>query len=329
MKKATKHKKKIWKQRILLGCILLIGAGVLLVGAVYLWPLRDAKLQKVEKEHLTYEESIQRVKLLNQTEASRGVTQNCQSRLLTHGAKTAKSVVMYHGVSGCSYQFSDLAQYFYERGYNVYVPTAPQHGTVDNKAYSAVTSEQLVDFANQSANITSGLGKNVGAIGLSGGGMLATWTTQYHTNMQHLVVLSPFFEPSRQQAAAYKIKPFLLLYGKHILPDSFSVNEDGGLGLSFYALTQFVTIGKNLPEPAARTDLKSVGLVMAEDDDQINQTLAHEIIGGIATSNNLALRSYDIPADWKIGHVIVGPENTDIEPYRKELYQRYFDMYNN
>lgn len=316
-----------WKKRILitLGCVL--GSLVLVVAAIYLWPLRDPSLQSAETKSLSFEAAKQNTASLQQKESAAGVTPECQSRLLVHEQKTEKSVIMYHGVGGCSLQFSDLAQYFYDRGYNVYAPTAPQHGTSNDTAYSKVTSKQLVDFANQSANIGSAIGKSTGVIGMSGGGMLASWTSQYHANMKHLLVLSPFFEPSRQQAAAYKIKPFILFYGKHILPDAYSVSEDGGRGLSYYALTQFVMLGKNLPQPAVKTDLQSVGIVMAEDDELINQPLAKQVIGNIAQANNLDLSSYNIPASWSIGHVTVGPENDSINPYRDELYQKYFDMY--
>lgn len=319
--------KSNWKKGILitLGCVL--AAIALVIATIYLWPLRDSSLQSTTSENLSFEAAKQKFTSLQQKESVAGVKPECQSRLLVHKQKTEKSVVMYHGVGGCSYQFSDLAQYFYDRGYNVYTPTAPQHGTNDDTAYSKVTSKQLVDFANQSANIGKAIGNSTGVIGMSGGGMLASWTSQYHTNIKHLLVLSPFFEPSRKQAAAYKIKPFILFYGKHILPDAYSVSEDGGQGLSYYALTQFVMLGKNLPQPAVKTDLRSAGIVMAEDDELINQPLGRQVIGNIARANNINLSSYNIPASWGIGHVTVGPENDSINPYRDELYERYYNMY--
>lgn len=327
MKKQKNTEKPNWKKIILISFGVLTGLILIIIIAIYCWPLRDSALQEATSESLSYSQALNKVDSLKKDETNRGVTSKCQSRLLVHEQKTAKSIVMFHGVSACSYQFSDLAQFFYERGYNVYVPTAPEHGTSDEKAYSKVSSKQLVDFANQSANITSALGSETGVIGLSGGGMLATWTAQYHENMERLLVLSPFFEPSRQQAAAYKIKPFLLFYGKHIIPDTFSENDDGSTGLSYYALTQFAIVGKNLPNPPARTGIKSIGLVLAEDDVDINQPLARKTIKQIADANNLKLNSYDIPDAWDIAHVTVGPENEKIDPYRAELYQRYFDMY--
>lgn len=326
--KNKKISKKInWKKRILITLSCALGFVGLVIATIYLWPLRDSTLQSTVKESLTFEVAKQKVASINQTESTSGIKPECQSRLLVHEQRTEKSVVMYHGVGGCSLQFSDLAQYFYDRGYNVFAPTAPQHGTNNDTAYSKVTSKELVDFANQSSNIGTAIGNDTGVVGMSGGGMLASWTSQYHTNMRHLLVLSPFFEPSQQQAAAYKIKPFILFYGKHILPDAYSVSEDGGRGLSYYALTQFVMLGKNLPQPAVKTDLQSAAIIMAEDDELINQPLARQVIGGIAKANNLNLSSYNIPAAWGIGHVTVGPENDSINPHRDELYQKYLDMY--
>lgn len=326
-KSIKKHQNKSWLIYILIGFVSLVAVVLLALLVVYTWPLRNSALQQANVQSLSFEQATKKVETIQANELKQGIKPECQTKLLSHGKKTAKSVVMYHGVSSCSYQFSDLAQYFYNQGYNVYAPTAPKHGLVDHKTYSTITSEELVDFANQSANIATAIGDDVGAIGMSGGGMLASWTTQYHTHFSRMLVLSPFFEPARKQAAAYKIKPFLLLYGNRIIPDTYSVSEDGGEGLSYYALTQFAIVGKNLPEPARKTDLQSVGLVMAEDDEQINQPMARAILSDIADKNQIKLSTYDIPASWHIQHVTVGPENKNVQLHRDVLYQKYFDMY--
>ena len=46
----------------------------------------------------------------------------CRSRLLTHNARTARVVVLLHGVTNCPEQYAQLAPQLYSLGYNVLVP---------------------------------------------------------------------------------------------------------------------------------------------------------------------------------------------------------------
>ena len=101
---------------------------LLAVGIIYTWPLGDVRLQKAEPVSMSYGQAVTYTQALNAQETTNGVTPDCMSRLHTHGTKTQKAVLMLHGYTACTSQFAELAQYFYDKGYNVYAPLAPQHG---------------------------------------------------------------------------------------------------------------------------------------------------------------------------------------------------------
>jgi carboxylesterase len=50
------------------------------------------------------------------------------SLMLVHGSKTPRAIVLIHGLTNSPRQFRELAEQFYERGYNVIVPRLPEHG---------------------------------------------------------------------------------------------------------------------------------------------------------------------------------------------------------
>ena len=59
------------------------------------------------------------------------ISPECRTRLMTHGARTARAVVLLHGLTNCPEQFRALGERLYERGANVYIPRLPEHGLAD------------------------------------------------------------------------------------------------------------------------------------------------------------------------------------------------------
>src|SRR5258708_38217116 len=104
----------------------------------------------------------------------------CGSILLTHGLRTEKAVVFFHGYTNCPQQFRELGQIFYDMGYNVLIPRLPRHGMADRKVenLSPIKAEELRDCADISVDIACGLGQNVYVGGLSAGGTMADWIAQ-------------------------------------------------------------------------------------------------------------------------------------------------------
>jgi carboxylesterase len=306
----------------------LIGLALIAVAVIYFWPFTSHNLKTSKVETLTYQQAMDRIAALNQQETADGVCDTCHSKLYTHETKTAKSVVMLHGVTACPEQFTDLAQKFYDSGYNVYVPLTPHHGLPDGREHGKVTAQELVNYATQSLNITAGLGDETGAIGFSGGGVLATWAAEYRTDVKHLLVLSPFYEPASSQAPKWQLPFLYFLYGKHILPDKFvEPATPTDAAFSYSALANYGIVTKNLKSDSFAPNLTSIAVVTSDGDDQIDLALAKKIPEDIAKVESLTFRQTALPTDWHIGHNIVTPDDSAIAQKKDYLFNLYFNYY--
>lgn len=307
----------------LLAIILIVAA------AIYFWPLRTTHLQTGVEKTVSYNESIKQSAHIVSDEKSSKVLDKCLSKTYTHGKKTAKAVVMFHGVTACPSQFDGLAKTFFDAGYNVYVPLTPHHGLTDKKQHGKVTANELVDYANQSITIGTGLGDELGVVGLSGGGMLATWASEYRPEVKRTLALSPFYEPAAAQAPKIQL-PFLsVLYGFHILPDTFIVPADpDGAAFSYSALANYIIVRKNLKSSPDNLPLKSFSVITSDDDDQIDLPLAHSLPREIAAANpSMTFLETNLPADWKLGHDIVSLDNPEVAKRSSQLFELYFSSY--
>ena len=315
---------------IMIILVSLIALAAVIVAAIYFWPLRSSSLQTGTPKTISYEHSIAQTAELAQSEAARGVLDSCRSTLLAHGQKTAKTVVMFHGVTACPDQYSGLAKVFYDAGYNVYIPRAPYHGTSNKKDHGQVTSQNLVDYVNTSITAATGLGDELGVVGLSGGGMLATWASEYRPEVKRALILSPFYEPAANQAPKWQL-PFLhVLYGFHILPDNFiEPATPDGAAFSYRALANYDIVAKNFKKDPSGLSLQSIAVVTSDSDDQIDLSLAKSIPQSIASANNIPLTATELPADWNVGHDIVALANKEVAARQDQLFTLYLNSYEN
>lgn len=319
--------KKGWRISVIIG-LSLLGLVLVVVALIYFWPLQSKTLQTSPIEQLTYQQAVDRVTTLNQQETAEGVLSNCHSKLHTHGAKTTKAVVILHGVTACPKEFAGLAQKFYDNGYNVYVPLTPHHGLPNNREHGKVTAKELTDYVTTSLNIATGLGDERGVIGLSGGGMLATWAAEYRPDVKHLLMLSPFYEPATAKAPKWLLPLLYVLYGKHILPDRFvEPSSPGDAAFSYAALANYGIVSKNIQPDHAAPGLKTIGLVTSSIDDQIDLDQAKQIPARLAKASSLSLQQTVLPADWHIIHDIVDQDSGVVAAHKDYLFDLYFNHY--
>ncbi len=79
-----------------------------------------------------YADALNRVRTIQQSEGPE-LNPVARTILLTHGHRTERSVVFFHGLTNSPQQFRQLAEMAYELGYNVYVPRLPRHGMADRR----------------------------------------------------------------------------------------------------------------------------------------------------------------------------------------------------
>jgi carboxylesterase len=139
-----------------------------------------------------YADAMTRLAALQAREGNE-VNPVCKSYALTHGHKTPRVLVYFHGFTNCPEQFRQLGQIFFERGYNVLAPRAPYHGLLDRLTpdLAKLTVADLIASTEEVVNLACGLGDEVVVAGLSGGGVMAAWAAQQRSDVALALVAAP------------------------------------------------------------------------------------------------------------------------------------------
>lgn len=122
-----------------------------------------------------------------------GVAPTGRTKLMIHGERRPRAVVLFHGLSASPMQFVRFAQALHARGHNVIVPRLPRHGYADrlSSALAGLTQASLERTARESIAIAQDLGERVSVAGFSLGGLLAIWSAQ-HAAIDRAVAIAPF-----------------------------------------------------------------------------------------------------------------------------------------
>ncbi|MBB2946454.1 carboxylesterase [Actinoplanes lutulentus] len=248
-----------------------------------------------------------------------GIRPQSRSRLLSHGARTSRAVLLLHGYTRGPEQMDDLARDFYERGYNVWIPRGPGHGTTDPHAHRRITAEELIAYAAEALDVVTGLGDEPGVVGISAGAILATWLAQQRGDaVRRLLLLSPFFAPARRQAPASVVRLLVLLYGRGLLPDRVTSR-----GYSLATVSRYLAIARDLPSPR-RSGLRSIAVAISSLDDVVDTVAATAVPGRISEAAGIPLHIRVLPASLGLGHdtlALAGRPDAD------ELREQYIHLY--
>lgn len=165
-----------------------------LMSGLYYWLTRLRPLSGIAAPNpaASYVEAIRRLELLQAAEVAK-VNPVCRTTLLTHGKTTPRAIVFLHGFTNCPHQFHQLAEQFFDLGYNVLNLRLPRHGMADllTDELAYLTSEALGQQTNAALDIARGLADHVTVMGLSLGGTLAGWAAQHRRDLDRAVLISP------------------------------------------------------------------------------------------------------------------------------------------
>jgi len=187
--------RRLWLKRflIVLGVALGLAAGYL-----FLKPVGIAVPDGSAVQPMSWSETTAAVADIQAREAADPTIQaDCRTRLLDHGERTEKVIVLLHGYTNCPKQDDELAGELFDLGYTVYVPRAPHHGQVPERRdpLGSLKAEEVAAYGDQTMNIASGLGDEVNVLGLSGGGLVASYIAQYRADADLVVPVAAFLAP--------------------------------------------------------------------------------------------------------------------------------------
>lgn len=231
---------------------------IVLFASVYIWSLIMPELQPVDlTSHpdpaKDYAAAMAKFDKILAAEKARGdLDPKCYSFVKTHEQQTERSIVLLHGFTACPYQYQELAQQYYDLGYNVYVPLLPHHGLADRTlktALSGLTAEELFAMTDPSTDIAVGLGEQATVAGLSLGGNVAATAGQLRSDLFLGVPMSPAigirFAPNFLSPALARILlglPDMYFWWDPINKANFQA-ESGYPGYSTHALGQVFRLG--------------------------------------------------------------------------------------
>ena len=246
-----------------------------------------------------------------------GLRPDCAARLLTHGAATERSIVLLHGFTNCPRQYQRLAEQFFDRGYNVFVPRFPYHGLYNRapRELANLTTEDLVRTGSEAVDIARGLGRHVTVLGLSMGGLVTAWLAQTRADIDRAVMVAPAIS---NRAIPDALTPLLATYfrrGKNHfhwrnadLKGAGDGPDHGYYGFpsrGFSALLRLSTIvWRNAGSAPPRA--RSVVIVLNPSDESIDDAGVKRFAKKWRRQGaNIAI--HEFPSGWQLIHDCIDP----------------------
>lgn len=161
-------------------------------------PPQAAPVPAEHADTMSYPDALLRIGLRQRQDDSVAVA-NGRTILMTHGDRAPRVYVLLHGFTDAPTQFATVGAHLFADGANVYIPRLPHHAerTAPLRAIGRVRSDELARFADSTTQIARGLGDTIVVVGLSAGGVLAGWITEYHPEVHRTVLIAPAIAAGR------------------------------------------------------------------------------------------------------------------------------------
>ncbi len=293
----------------MIGGLLLAGGGGWLIRP---W---DSVPVPLPQPAANYEEAAAEA-LRHQAEARDCLVQ-CQTQLITHGRRTTRAVVLFHGFTNCPAQFRRLGEQLHARGWNVLIPRAPHHGKKDrltNEEIGELTAAELITFANESVDLARGLGDQVTVAGLSMGGLMSSWLAQFRPDIERAVILSPAlsFWPVPEPAEPALIRfvgriPNLMLPWDPARPTAGPPHAYPRF--STHGLAAMLQISEHLQATAQRHRpvARSVRVLTNPNDRSVRNRITDMLTDSWKRQQVRDLETYEFPAAAQLRHDLIDP----------------------
>ncbi len=322
---------------LLTAAIATMGAGAILTAAIAVAKAQaDSTLDELAAHNdnpaTDYDAAIAR---FAQVQAEEGDTINplCRSKLMAHGKKTERIIVLVHGMTNCPQQFAEFAPLFFEHGYNVLIPRMPRNGLADRmtEELKYLTAQELRDCCNTMVDIARGLGDHVTFLGISAGGSMAAWVAQHRADVDKAVVIAPSI--GFTNLGADKLTSFAIVL-THYLPNIgsqyFFPFQDGPqysyLGYSSRGIGEVMRFGKSISKSARneKPAAKSILVVANAADTAVNSKMNLALVKMWRSCGYEAIEEYEFDADKKLIHDIIDPQQ--VQQQTALVYPILFDL---
>lgn len=126
-----------------------------------------------------------------------GIPEATRTRLLEPHPDAPVTIVIWHGFTNAPSQFVAVAEQLRDAGYRVLLPRMPRHGLADlrNRELASLTEAELITQVDTCIDIAAGLGDEVWVVGLSAGGIMASWAAATRDEVSRAVLIAPLVAP--------------------------------------------------------------------------------------------------------------------------------------
>lgn len=299
------------------------GALALLVALALFKPLRTGRLVANPDPTRGHDAAVARFRA-NAAAAAEPLNPLCHPGLLTHGRRTARVVVLLHGISSCPRAFVDFAPLLFARGANVVTMRMPENGYADRAtdALGRLTAEALRDWGDAAVDVAAGLGEEVVVLGISAGGTVAAWCGQNRPEVARAVLVAPMF-------GLANLGPGLntaIMRATLLLPD-FSIWKDPVLrrrlpGLphcylrqSSRATGEILRLGQAVlrQAEASRAAAPAAAVVTNDNDSAVDKGMT-ERLAAAWQRRGVRVRRFAFARSHGLGHELVDPMEPGADP---------------
>ena len=302
--------------RVLKWVGIVLAVGLLVLVGLALWPTSTAGLDSTAEPVTDYAAAVAEVERIRAQEVRDGVIDPCLSRLLTHGAKTERAVVLVHGLTNCPKQWELFGREAFRRGWNVLILRLPEHGLGDRETgeigsvshLRALDAKKLARYGDRAVDLGRGLGERTDVMGLSLGGTLAAWAAQERADVDRVVVIAPGIGmaglPYLGTWAATNLLdhlPDISVGGVTKLKHEYQGWSTGGIADTFI-LGKYVRKRSEEAEPAA----PEISVMLNPNDETISNARAEELVEAWRDHGH-EVTLYWLPSTPKLEHDVIDP----------------------
>jgi carboxylesterase len=293
---------------------------IAVAGWILFQPFNLGAIQSHPRPAHSYAEAEQRIAALA-TLAGEALHPECALQFLTHGARTARAIVLVHGYTNCPAQFGDLGRRYHALGYNVLIAPLPHHGLADRLSteHALLKAEEVAAYADAVVDIAQGLGEHVTLMGISGGGVTTAWAAQTRGDVDLAVIISPAFgyEQIPTALSVPVMNYSLLAPNRYDWWDPVAQTEvppdHAYPRYATHALAQIMRLGFAVQARARRDGpaAAAVLVVTNANDHAVNNALTAQVTALWQQRAGGRVETYVFPAELKLGHDLIDVEQPD------------------
>ncbi len=281
----------------------------------------------------SYDAAVAQIRAIQQRDDDQ-IDERSRTRLWAHGRRTPRALLYLQGYTDSTQQFEALGQQLFERGLNVLAPRLIHHGYKDrtSRAHAALTPAETVEWASQAVDVALGLGEQLTVMGLSLGGVLATWVAQYREEVARVLILAPAYGTrlipariTRPAARAVVRLPNLFIWWDP------RVRENTGIEYAYprfatHSLARVFLFSGELLDAARRRPpaVHSVWMVTNANDHAVNNSICAAFVAAWRSHKTHQVRTYEFPRALGLPHDLLDPIDPLVKP--EVVYPRLLEI---